>query len=688
VNVISVVSGALAPKPSGEPGPGDLSQPGDTLPPRSPAFTGRAEALAEVALRLTERHAVALRGPAGTGKSLLALEYAHQMRTSGRYQLVGWVRADSPTAIAKGLAALAPLLGLRSDGKASEVAARVVTVLRSRRDWLMVFDDARKPRDLEAVWPGEGGHVLITSRNPRWSRWAVPMDLGEFSRAESVRFLCERSGSEDAEAAADLAEELSDLPLALAQAADYIEKRSMTIRGYLELYRDPAEGPTLRDAGLDAAEYPASVARVLLSRFRQLSREHPAAAELLWLFAFFDPDDIDLDLLSEGRKVTGDVLARMLGDQLERTKAADALAAANLAKIQADGHLRVSRLVQTVARDKLDDDQAAKWATRALDLTKAVVPCEPADHRSWPAYASLAPHIKAIAEHMGSHPVLTDKISLLRSLGIYFSASKQLDEARATFEQALVINGTALEDAKTLDNLAIAQWQRGELGAARASNDQALAAFLATCGHDDPETARSFGNQGVIQLALGDIPAAKSSFQEALAIFQAAYGPAHPDVARTRGNLGIIQLALGEFAAAKSSFEETLAILAAASGTDHLDVANNLMNLSIAQRELGSLEDARASLIRALAIFRGAYGPRHPMVATAMAHLGVLQQRSREFRAAYANIKQALVIFREVYGPDHQELIKTLINLGILRQGKITSYLISRVLSRPARPRG
>ena len=148
----------------------------------------------------------------------------------------------------------------------------------------------------------------------------------------------------------------------------------MTISGYLELYRDPVLARRLRDAGLDSAEYPASVARTWLLSFTQLSAEHPAAVELLRLCAFLDPDDIDLDLLSAGKEETGEVLARVLGNQLACTEAVGALAATSLVTLPAEDHLRVHRLVQAVTRDQLDDGQAAEWATRALNMVAAILP--------------------------------------------------------------------------------------------------------------------------------------------------------------------------------------------------------------------------------------------------------------------------------------------------------------------------
>jgi hypothetical protein len=132
---------------------------------------------------------VAVRGLGGVGKSQLALEYAYRMCEAGRYELVGWVRADSAVTVAEDLAAMAPPLGIDADRPAGELAAAVVAALGGRRDWLVVFDNAQAPADLAGMVPGGGGHVLITSRTRQWGRIAAQLNLEEFTRAESVAFL-------------------------------------------------------------------------------------------------------------------------------------------------------------------------------------------------------------------------------------------------------------------------------------------------------------------------------------------------------------------------------------------------------------------------------------------------------------------------------------------------------------------
>ncbi len=596
-----------AAKPSGVPESGVAGHSGDTLPLRNPMFTGRTEVLEILEQRLAAGPVavVALRGLGGVGKSQLVLEYAHQKRQSGRYQLAGWIRADSTVTIAEDLASLAPLLGLSEQTIVGDTAAKVVSALRSRQDWLLVFDNASRPGDLKGMLPSGGGHVLITSRSREWSGTATQLDLSEFRPAESVRFLCKRSGSDELEAAMTLAEELGDLPLALAQAAAYIDARSMTIREYLELYRDPVLAQRLRDSGLDSAEYPASVARTWLLSFTQLSGEHPAAVELLRLCAFLDPDDIDLELLSAGREETGEVLCWVLGDRLGRIEAVGALASSSLATVPVEGHLRVHRLVQAVTRDQLDDGQAVEWVKRTLNLAEAIQPPEPADYRSWPVYASLAPHIEAVAEHASSYPDLgRDISSLLWNLGIYLSASGQLRAARTTFERVLAINEAVygpehLEVARALNNLGIVQTQLGELGDARTTFERTLALKEAALGPGDPDVGVTLTNLGIVEAQLGELDDARKKLERGLAMMEAGSSPDHPSVGRILIHLGSVEAQLGELDDARTSTERGLAIYEAAYGPNHLDVVIALMDLSIIQLQQWKLMDARTSIIRA-----------------------------------------------------------------------------------------
>lgn len=626
---------------NGAPEPGSPGQSGDTLPLRNRTFTGRTamlEALGEQ-LMAGPVAVVALRGLGGVGKSQLALEYAHRMRQSGRYQLAGWVRTDSPVTVTEDLATLAPLLGLTVEGAVGEIAAQVVSTLRAQSDWLVVFDNAQGPGDLVGLLPGGGGHVLITSRNRAWSGVATQVDLDKFSRAEAVKFLCQRTGADEPEAAGELADKLGDLPLALAQAAAYIDTRSMTIGGYLELYRDPVLARRLRDAGLDSAEYPASVARTWLLSFTQLSAEHPAAVELLRLCAFLDPDDIDLDLLSAGREETGEILARMFGNHLERTEAAGALAATSLVTLHAKDHLRVHRLVQAVTRDQLDDHHAAEWVKRALNLIAAILPPDPPeDYRSWPIYAKLAPNIAAVTEHASSYAILADNISVLRKFGVYLSASHQYRAARTICEQAL---------------------------------DIAEGAY----GPGNPEVAIALGNLGEVQMRLGEFKEARTNMERALAAFQETYGPNHYEVARAFGNLSVLQQLLGELKEARPNIEHALAIFQAVNGPDDPEVAKAFVNLGTVQWALGERREAYTSIERAQAIYVAAYGSDHVVYARTLMILGSFQLRLWKLRDALTNFERAIPVLQAADESYHRDLAETKIDWSSIKQQKIFGFV-------------
>jgi hypothetical protein len=97
--------------------------------------------------------------------------------------------------------------------------------LRQRDRWLLVYDNAQGPRELASYPPPDGaGRVVVTSRAPTWGRGTATVRLDVLKREESVAFLRLRTGINDAVSLGALAEALGDLPLALEQAAAYLDE--------------------------------------------------------------------------------------------------------------------------------------------------------------------------------------------------------------------------------------------------------------------------------------------------------------------------------------------------------------------------------------------------------------------------------------------------------------------------------
>jgi tetratricopeptide (TPR) repeat protein/class 3 adenylate cyclase len=495
------------------------------LPARNPNFTGRSGLLDCLHSQLhpgqpaavVQVQAQAVHGLGGVGKTQLALEYAH--RNIGDYDLVWWVTAEQPAAIPSQLVALARRLGLPEQAKQTETVHALWDALRQCDRWLLIFDNAEHPSELHPWWPPTSGRVLVTSRNPTWASLAATISVDVLPRPEAVAFLRHRVGRDDPDLNR-LAEALGDLPLALEQAAAYLEETATTPSEYLDLL-----GTHARE--LFALGRPASTAQTIATTWavslHQLRQHAPAAEDLLVLLAFLAADDIPRPLLAEHATLLPKRLAAIVVDPLAYQQTIAALRRYSLVKTGGDA-LAVHWLVQAVVRQQLNPDQLQHWVSAALRLVRAAFPTEAIDPAAWPGYARLLPQALAVTSHATTLAIdLETTAWLLAEGGAYMLERADYPQAREVLERALAIREARLgpdhpDTARCLRNLAIALFNHGELTTARGLFERALTIVEAHLGPDHPDTALGLSNLAVLLGEQGDLATARSLFERALTI--------------------------------------------------------------------------------------------------------------------------------------------------------------------------
>lgn len=628
------------------------------LPPRNLAFTGRQHELATLGERLAAGTAAAVvqpqavHGLGGVGKTHLVLEYAH--RHLDHYCVIWWVHAEEPLAIPGQLVDLASRLGIPAAADQAQAVQALWDELRHLDRWLLVLDNVEDPEDVRPYWPPGNGHTLATSRNPAWSDLAAAVPLDVPPRAEAVAFLHRRSGV-DAQAAATLAEALGDLPLALEQAAAYLEETATGAGEYLDLFGEHAHD--LLDEGRPATEQ--TIATTWTVSLQRLREQAPSAEDLLVLCAFLAADAIPRALLTGHPERLPERLATIACDAIAYQRSIRALRRYALVKASGD-ELSVHRLVQVVVRAELGADRLRSWVATALTLVHAAFPADPTHSATWSSCERLLPHALAVtghAEAAGLGPETT--VQLLNRAALYLWERADHQQARGLLEHALTASEARLgadhpDTAATLNHLGLVLHDQGDLAAARSAHERALRIRERRPGRDHPDTGLSLNNLARVLRDLGELDQARALLERALVVFEACYGTNHRDTTWTMHNLGLVLHDQGDLATARAYHERALAIREALLGPDDLDIAWGLNHLARVVRDLGDRDLARQLLERALTI-DNSRNPNHPNTARSLNDLANILAGQGDLERARELLGRALAIRKARLGPDHPD---------------------------------
>jgi tetratricopeptide (TPR) repeat protein/Mrp family chromosome partitioning ATPase len=232
------------------------------LPAEPAGFVGRRAELKE--LEQVQRAGVlVLTGPAGVGKTALALHWAHQIAASfPDGQLYVDLRGSAPTPVSADRALAALLGGLGETGRLPEDPEDLAGMFRTRvaqRRVLVLLDNAADAAQVRPLLPAGRSLILITGRRPLTGlvtrEGARHVELPPLTMADSSDLLAavlgvERIGREEA-AAAEVARLCGRMPLRLRiAAAELADNPEWTISEYVSRLREAGGGSSAAAAAV------------------------------------------------------------------------------------------------------------------------------------------------------------------------------------------------------------------------------------------------------------------------------------------------------------------------------------------------------------------------------------------------------------------------------------------------------
>ena len=539
------------------------------LPPLPGPFVGHADTIAEAKAALRTGRLVTLAGPGGVGKTRMALQIAHELRSTYRGRVAYAALSErpldepAPFAVAEALdVEIGPEAPLRS----------LVDQLAS---WpgLVVLDGADlAPEALslvrEVLGRGEGGaRFLVTSREPLRIPGESSLRVSGLDEAAAVALFRRRAQLEldvDDDRLADLCARLGRLPLAIELTAAWV---SLAGVGALD-----AALPD--DAGLDG---------VLAYFWEQLSESERVAVGTLAVFSggFDDVAAATVagashfllsGLLDRAFLVRGDdgrfrLHALLLADvrrRLDPATDADARArhacyyATRLERCRADFGVRREALADVQA-DLGNALQAWRWAMESREwsmLREMLPPLE--EYFEARAHVGVGAQLfRTSAERTTGDDVL--RASLLGAQARMLHRASQLQEAQTVATEAVALlrpHGPSRRLADVLNRLGAAHHSAGERPPARLHYLEALEIYR---GLDDQEGATSIlGNLGRLAEEDGDYDSA--ALYTTACLDYARQSRDRRAIAIYLNSLGVVRFDQGRRDEAKACFDEALGL--------------------------------------------------------------------------------------------------------------------------------
>jgi tetratricopeptide (TPR) repeat protein len=649
-------------------------------------FVGRESQLVELESKLfggKETTMIAITGPGGTGKSQLALELAYRVRQKNSCS-VFWIDASDLDSLHQGYLNIAQKLDVPGWNDEKADTTQLVTLYLSRKStgqWLLIYDntidlgfgstESSTPHTanlMDYLPQSESGSIVFTTTNLNTAKTLAGQNiikLREMAPTTAERMLQNYlitpvSGAEQQEATL-LLKELSYLPLAIVQAAAYINNTGeITLLHYrsqvmkqkeeaLELSSELSEDK-LRDYSTESP-----IAATLLISLDRIRHNHPLAAEYLFLAACVDRKDIPIDLLGTVSETEDAVRVLHRYALITRRPAQSAL----------DLH----RLVHLATRKWLKKQEwLGEWSQKAIARLLEVFPEDDPGNRS--KWRRLLPHTKHALLYDLTEEENEDRTTLKYKCAKTLQSDGRYTEAADLFAQVLESRKKLLgdEDPSTLScmaNLALSFRDQGRWKEAEVLLVKVMETRKRVFEDEHPDTVTSMGNLALTYWDQGRWKEAEELEKEVIEARKRMLGDEHPDTLTSIANLALTYRDQGRWDEAEELCLKVIEIRKRVLGDDHPDTMTSKSNLALTYWDQGRWDEAEEIEKEAIETRKRELGDSHPDTLTSIGNLALTYRSQGRWKEAEELSQQVIDIRRKVLGEEHPDTLTSICNLAL-----------------------
>ncbi|KAE8357567.1 hypothetical protein BDV27DRAFT_164399 [Aspergillus caelatus] len=650
---------------------------------RNPQFIGREEEITRTEELIIQKNGpdrIALCGLGGVGKTQIALELAYRMRDRDPECSIFWITCTSYESMEQAYMSIALKLGI-ADIKPAEVKEKVKAYLSQEcaGKWLLLFDNA----DDIGIWSKDNtnhsvlrdflpqsnqGHILFTTRSRKVavklvSSYVITITEPDTETAVKIlqNSLVEKALLYDYGTAIALLERLVFLPLAITQAAAYINENSINLSDYVKILQDQESDviELLSEDFGDERRYKDTQNPVALTwfiSFQQIQRSNKLAADYLSLMACINPRDIPQSLLPQPNSTKKGI------DAVGLLKAFSFVS-----EDSRDCSLHLHRLVHLATRNWMrKNQQFSPQILKAADRLNEVFPNNAYTNRKmWRGYL---PHALSLIAEADFQKEQKRYINLIVNIGRCLYSDGRWKEAEELGIQEMELCKRVLgpkhpDTLSSVNNLALIYRNQGQWNKAERLAIQVIELRKQVLGPEHPDTLSSVNNLVLIYRNQGRWKKAENLEIEVIKLHKQVLGPEHPDTLSSGNNLSSIYRNQGRWKEAEELGIEVMELRKKVLGPEHPDTLGSINNLALIYWNQGRWEEAEELELQVMKLRKKVLGPKHPSTLTSMNNLASTYRTQGRWKEAEELGVQAIELRKQVLGPEHPSTLTSMNNL-------------------------